>query len=62
LSNPEVREVAKNSPRRVVTLRSSAGTGTSYTTTKNTRNQPDRLTLRKYDQKVRQVVEFREHR
>lgn len=54
--------MAKNSPRRVVTLRSSAGTGTSYTTTKNYRNHPGRLTLRKYDQKVRQVVEFREHR
>jgi large subunit ribosomal protein L33 len=54
--------VAKNNARRTVTLRSSAGTGTSYVTTKNTRNDPDRLVLRKYDQKVRRIVEFREHR
>lgn len=59
---PEVRAVAKNSARKVVTLRSSAGTGASYTTTKSTRNDPDRLVLRKYDPKVRHVVEFREHR
>jgi large subunit ribosomal protein L33 len=45
-----------------VTLRSSAGTGTSYTTTKNARNDPDRLVLRKYDPKVMRIVEFREHR
>jgi large subunit ribosomal protein L33 len=57
-----VRAVAKNSTRKVITLRSSAATGTSYTTTKSTRNNPDRLVLRKYDPKVRQVVEFREHR
>ena len=40
----------------------SAGTGMSYATTKSTRDDPDRLVLRKYDQKVMQVVEFREHR
>jgi large subunit ribosomal protein L33 len=38
------------------------GTGMSYATTKSTRNDPDRLVLRKYNQKVMQVVEFREHR
>ena len=58
----EVREMAKNDTRRVVTLRSSAGTGTSYATTKNVRNDPDRLVLRKYDARAKQVVEFREHR
>jgi hypothetical protein len=31
---PEVRAAAKNSARKVVTLRSSAGTGASYMTTK----------------------------
>jgi large subunit ribosomal protein L33 len=62
LTRPEVRAVAKNSARKVVTLRSSAGTGASYTTTKSMRNDPDRLVLRKYDPKVRRVVEFREHR
>jgi large subunit ribosomal protein L33 len=54
--------VANKSTRHTVTLRSSAGTGTSYVTTKNARNHPDRLVLRKYDARVRQVVEFREHR
>ncbi len=62
MNGPEVRDVASESTRHTVTLRSSAGTGTSYVTTKNTRNHPDRLVLRKYDARVRQVVEFREHR
>jgi large subunit ribosomal protein L33 len=43
-------------------LRSAAGTGYTYVTRKNRRNDPDRLTLRKYDPVVRRHVEFREER
>lgn len=52
----------KNEVRSTVALRSSAGTGVTYMTTKNRRNTPDRLVIRKYDPKVRAVVEFREGR
>lgn len=48
--------------RPVVKLRSTEGTGTTYMTTKNRRNNPDRLRLRKYDPVVRRHVEFREER
>lgn len=48
--------------RPVIKLRSTAGTGTTYMTTKNRRTTPDRLRLRKYDPVVRQHVEFREER
>ncbi|MFS4108778.1 50S ribosomal protein L33, partial [Streptomyces sp. PD-S100-1] len=33
----------------VIKLRSTAGTGYTYVTRKNRRNDPDRLTLRKFD-------------
>ena len=46
----------------IVKLRSSAGTGYTYVTRKNRRNDPDRLRLKKYDPVVRQHVEFREER
>ncbi|WP_058234703.1 50S ribosomal protein L33 [Devriesea agamarum] len=48
--------------RPIIKLRSTAGTGYTYYTTKNRRNTPDRLTIRKYDPQVRKVVEFREER
>ncbi|QNE19584.1 50S ribosomal protein L33 [Kribbella qitaiheensis] len=48
--------------RPIIKLRSTAGTGFTYVTRKNRRNDPDRLTIRKYDPKVRQHVEFREER
>ena len=48
--------------RPVVRLRSTAGTGTTYVTRKNRRNDPDRLVLRKYDPRVRRHVDFREER
>jgi large subunit ribosomal protein L33 len=48
--------------RPVVRLRSSAGTGYTYVTRKNRRNDPDRLVVRKYDPVVRGHVEFREAR
>jgi large subunit ribosomal protein L33 len=48
--------------RPVITLRSTAGTGSTYTTTKNRRNTPDRLELLKFDPIVRRRVIFRETR
>ena len=46
--------------RPVVTLRSTAGTGYSYVTTKNRRSRPDRLVLRKFDPVAGEHVDFRE--
>ncbi|RME35587.1 MAG: 50S ribosomal protein L33 [Gammaproteobacteria bacterium] len=43
-----------------IKLVSSAGTGFYYTTTKNKRNTPDKLELKKYDPVVRKHVPFRE--
>lgn len=48
--------------RPIVKLRSTAGTGTTYVTRKNRRNDPGRLVLKKYDPRVRAHVEFREER
>jgi len=46
--------------REKVRMVSSAGTGFFYTTMKNRRNTPDKLSLKKYDPVVRQHVEFKE--
>ncbi|MFI0900482.1 MULTISPECIES: 50S ribosomal protein L33 [Streptomycetaceae] len=54
--------MARSEQRPVVTLRSTAGTGHSYVTRKNRRNNPDRLTLLKYDPVARAHVLFREER
>jgi large subunit ribosomal protein L33 len=54
--------MARNEIRPVVKLRSSAGTGYTYVTRKNRRNDPDRLGLVKYDPVIRRHVEFREER
>lgn len=48
--------------RPVVKLRSTAGTGYTYVTTKNRRNDPERLVVRKYDPMLRRHVDFREER
>ncbi len=48
--------------RPVIKLRSTAGTGYAYVTTKNRRNDPDRITIKKYDPIVRRHVDFREER
>ncbi|MDO5081076.1 50S ribosomal protein L33 [Buchananella hordeovulneris] len=48
--------------RPKITLQSSAGTGYRYITTKNRRNTPDRMRIRKYDPIVRRHVEFVETR
>ena len=48
--------------RPVVKLKSTAGTGYTYVTRKNRRNDPDRLVLRKYAPVLRRHVDFREER
>ncbi len=48
--------------REKIKLVSSAGTGYFYTTTKNKRLQSDKLTLKKYDPKVRKHVDFVEEK
>jgi large subunit ribosomal protein L33 len=48
--------------RPIIKLRSTAGTGCTYVTRKNRRNDPDRMMLRKYDPVVRKHVEFKEDR
>jgi large subunit ribosomal protein L33 len=54
--------VASNELRPITKIRSTAGTGYTYVTRKNRRNDPDRLVLRKFDPVVRGHVEFREER
>ena len=46
--------------REKVKLVSTAGTGYFYTTDKNKRTTPDKLSFKKYDPKVRKHVEFKE--
>ncbi|MEC3951770.1 50S ribosomal protein L33 [Nocardia sp. CDC153] len=48
--------------RPVIKLKSTAGTGYTYVTRKNRRNDPDRMVLEKYDPVVRKHVDFREDR
>ena len=48
--------------RPIIKLKSTAGTGFTYVTRKNRRNNPDRITLKKYDPVVRKHVDFREER
>ena len=48
--------------RPIIKLKSTAGTGYTYVTRKNRRNNPDRITLKKYDPVVRKHVDFREER
>ncbi|BAJ27229.1 MULTISPECIES: 50S ribosomal protein L33 [Kitasatospora] len=54
--------MARSELRPVVTLRSTAGTGFTYVTRKNRRNDPDRMALRKFDPVAGRHVEFREAR
>jgi len=46
--------------REKIKLVSSAGTGHFYTTTKNKRNTPEKLEIRKYDPVVRKHVVYKE--
>ena len=48
--------------RPSVRLVSTAGTGYTYVTRKNRRNDPERMSLRKFDPVVRRHVEFTEAR
>lgn len=43
-----------------IKLVSSAGTGHFYTTTKNKRNMPEKMEIKKYDPVVRQHVMYKE--
>lgn len=54
--------MARNDIRPIIKLKSTAGTGYTYVTRKNKRNNPDRIKLRKYDPVARKHVEFREER
>jgi large subunit ribosomal protein L33 len=54
--------MARDEIRPIVKQRSTAGTGYTYTTRKNRRNDPDRPVLRKYDPVIRRHVDFREER
>ena len=44
----------------LIKLVSTAGTGYFYTTKKNPRSTTEKLSLKKYDPKVRKHVEFKE--
>ena len=48
------------SARDKIRLVSSAGTGHFYTTTKNKRNTPDKMALKKYDPVARKHVIYKE--
>ncbi|GHG82135.1 50S ribosomal protein L33 [Streptomyces griseocarneus] len=54
--------MARDALRPVIKLRSTAGTGYTYVTRKNRRNDPDRMELRKYDPVAGRHVVFREER
>ncbi len=53
--------MAKKGENRIsVELESTEGTGARYRTTKNRRNQPGRIELKKYDPVLRKHVMFKE--
>ncbi len=54
--------MARNELRPIIRLVSTAGTGFTYVTRKNRRNDPERMVLRKYDPRVGRHVDFREER
>ena len=54
--------MARTDVRPIVKLRSTGGTGYTYVTRKNRRNDPDRMRLRKYDPVLGRHVEFTEER
>jgi large subunit ribosomal protein L33 len=55
-------DMSRSTLRPVIKLRSAAGTGYTYVTTKSRRNDPGRLVIRKYDPVTGRHVEFREER
>lgn len=54
--------MARNELRPIIKLRSTAGTGYTYVTRKNRRNDPDRMIMKKYDPVIRAHVDFREEK
>ena len=46
--------------REKIRLRSTAGTGHFYTTTKNKRLHPEKMEVKKYDPRVRKHVIYKE--
>lgn len=46
--------------REKIRLVSSAGTGHFYTTTKNKRTMPEKMTIKKFDPVVRKHVDYKE--
>lgn len=48
------------SAREKIRLNSSAGTGHFYTTTKNKRNMPEKMEIKKYDPVARKHVMYKE--
>ena len=48
--------------RPIIKLRSTAGTGFTYVTTKNKINTRERIEIKKYDPVVRKHVIFKEER
>jgi len=48
--------------REIIKLVSSAGTGHFYTTTKNKRNNTEKLEFKKYDPVVRKHVVYKEEK
>lgn len=52
--------MAKNTKRKVIGLVSEESGHRTYYTVKNTQNTPDKLSIRKYDPKLRKHVTFTE--
>ena len=52
--------MAKKGATEKIRLNSSAGTGHFYTTTKNKRNLPDKMEMKKYDPVARKHVMYKE--
>ena len=48
------------SGRDKIKLESTAGTGHFYTTTKNKKTTPNKLSIKKFDPKARKHVEYKE--
>ncbi|AEK61064.1 MAG: 50S ribosomal protein L33 [Pseudomonadota bacterium] len=48
------------SGRDKIKLESTAGTGHFYTTTKNKRTTPEKMSIMKFDPKARKHVEYKE--
>lgn len=52
--------MAKKGGREIIRLSSTAETGHFYTTTKNKRNMPEKMEIKKFDPVVRKHVLYKE--